>query len=195
MKLMKTAAVVALACLMTACAGTNFVRPADNAFLLGSTTKEQVIAQMGKPYSEGKVTKNGQVIDTSVYAYASGGASLAGGVTPARSAGFYYLNGTLIGQEFVSSFKEDSTDFDESKISSLQKGKSTKSDVIALFGKPSGNYIFPLVANKDDAGLVYQYSQVKGSAFNLKFYQKLLIISLNKTGIVTDVNFTSSGEK
>jgi len=195
MNIIKLSAVVVLSVLMAACAGTNFVRPAENAFVLGSTTRQQVEAQQGKPYQRGKITKNTEMLDSLSYAYATGGESLVGGVTPARAAGYYFLNDILVGQEFISSFKEDATDFDESKVSSIVKGKTTKEEVITLLGKPSGNYIYPLVANKDDTGIVYQYTQTKGTVFNLKFYQKLLIISINKSGIVTDVNFTSTGEQ
>jgi hypothetical protein len=33
------------------------------------------------------------------------------------------------------------------------------------------------------------------TAFSLKFYQKLLVVSYGPNGIVTDVEFTSSGQK
>lgn len=196
MNLIKLAAAVALSLLMAACAGTDFVRPAETAFVLGSTTKQQVETQQGKPFQVDKLTINNEMLDSYSYAYAtSSGESLVDGVTPARAAGFFFLDDVLVGQDFISSFKEDSTDFDESRVSSILKDKTTKEEVITLLGKPSGNYIYPLVVNKEDAGLVYQYTQTKGSVFNTKVYQKLLVISINKGGIVTSVHFTSSGEK
>jgi hypothetical protein len=151
---------------------------------------------MGKPYRTGTMEKNGKTLQSASYAYANvGGEALYGGVTAARSQGFYFLNGTLVGTEFSSSFKADGTDFDEAKVSQIEKGKSTKADVIRLFGPAGGDYIAPLVADPTDRALVYLYSQAKGSAFNLRFYLKSLVVAYNESGVVTDVQYTAQGNK
>jgi hypothetical protein len=52
-------------------------------------------------------------------------------------------------------------------------------------------YIYPLIKNNEDNALVYLYSHVKG----FKSYQQLLVVSFDNNGLVSDVNFTSSGQK
>lgn len=189
-------AVISFALLLTGCAGTNFVRVTDDVLVLGQTTQEQIKNRLGSPYQEGVVVKNGQQLKTASYAYANtGGEATAEGVTPARSQGFYFLNEKLVGYEFTSSWKEDSTNFDSGKISQIKKGGSTKSDVIRLLGTPGGRFIYPIIQNNDEEAVNYLYSQTKGSVFDLKFYQKLLVVTFNKQGIVTNVDYTESGQQ
>lgn len=189
-------AVISLGILLTGCAGTNFVRVADDAIVLGQTTSEQITARLGSPYREGTVTKNDQQIKTSSYAYAStGGAAAAEGVTAARSQGFYFFNNKVVGYEFTSSWKEDSTNFDSGKVSQIKKGESTRSDVVRLLGNPGGKYIYPVIPNKGEDAVNYLYNQTTGSAFNLKFYRKQLIVTFNNQGVVTNIEFTESGQK
>jgi hypothetical protein len=190
---------IAFACAALAlagCAGTNFVRPEPSSFMLGKTTQQEVTQRMGKAYRVGTLQKNGQTLQTASYAYASvGGEALYTGVTGARSQGFYFLDGALVGTEFSSSFKADGTDFDESKVGKLEKGKSTRSDVLALFGPAGGDYMAPLITSPQDRALVYTYFQSKGSAFNMRFYKKVLVISYDASGVVTDIQYTAEGNK
>jgi hypothetical protein len=46
-----------------------------------------------------------------------------------------------------------------------------------------------------DRARVYLYSQTRGPAFNLKFYQQLLVVTLDSNGLVKDSQFTSSGQR
>jgi outer membrane protein assembly factor BamE (lipoprotein component of BamABCDE complex) len=105
------------------------------------------------------------------------------------------LSGTLVGTEFTSSFKQDGTDFDASKVSQIEKGKTTKAEVVRLLGPPSGEYVHPMTASPTERALVYLYSQTKGSAFNLQFYVKTLAVSYNEGGIVTNVEYSTQGKK
>jgi len=189
----------ALACaalILAGCAGTNFVRPESSSFVLGKTSQQEVTQRMGKPYRTGTLQKNGKMLQSASYAYANvGGEALYSGVTAARSQGFYFLDGTLVGTEFSSSFKADATDFDEAKLAKLEKGKSTKADVLELLGPAGGDYMAPLTANPKDRGVVYAYFQSKGSAFNLRFYRKMLVVSYDESGVVTDIQYTAEGNK
>jgi hypothetical protein len=192
----KLAAVSVMALALSGCAGTNFVRPEPSSFVLGKTTQQEISERMGKPYRTGTMEKNGKTLQSASYAYANvGGETLYPGVTAARSQGFYFLSGTVVGTEFSSSFKADGTDFDETKVAFIEKGKSTKADVVQLFGPAGGDFMAPLIANPNDRALVYLYSQTKGSAFNLRFYLKSLVVSYNESGVVTDVQYTAQGNK
>src|SRR5579863_1599496 len=118
---------------LTACAGTDFVRMPDNSLQLGKTTSQEVTARLGKPYQQGVLMTNGLSLQTYSYAYAStGGEPEAKGVTAARSQGFYFLNSILVGYEFTSSWKIDSSDFDGSKASQITKGTTTRDQVHML---------------------------------------------------------------
>src|SRR5918994_96233 len=130
---------------LSGCAGSDFVRPAEGDFVVGKSTLADVTTKMGSPLQSGQLTKNEKLMKVSKYAYAaSGGESAHPGVTPARSLTFLFFEDNLVGKEFVSSFKQDSTDFDGQKVSSITKGKSTRQDVVALLGKPSGEAVYPV---------------------------------------------------
>lgn len=151
---------------------------------------------MGKPMQTGELIKNNEKVQMVRYAYAeAAGASLYPGVVPARSMVFMTFNGQLVAQEFSSSFASDATDFDEAKISSILKGRSTRADVISLLGRPTGDALYPLIKSKLESGIVYSYGQTKGTVFNMKFYNKELIISLDANNVVTDIDYTAVGQK
>jgi len=129
---------------------------------------------------------------TAVYVYASaGGKPHRDGVTAARAIGFYFYDGTLVGHEFISSWAEDHTDFDDGKIKDIIKGRTTRAEVTQLLGKPSGSYIFPLVKASTGDAAVYAYQQVK----RFTPFSKMLAVVFDAAGTVTDVEFTSAGSR
>jgi len=175
------------------CAGRNFVMPEPESFTLNKTTYDEIINQFGKPYREGSVLKNEMNIKTISYAYAStGGSARFPDVTPARALGFYFYNRILVGHEFTSSYQEDSTFFPDSRVTHIKEGESTRDYVIQIMGRKYGRYVYPLIENENDETLVYLYQQTSGSAYNLKFSQKTLIISFDINGVVSKVDFITS---
>ena len=181
---------------LTGCAGTNFVRPAEGEIVVGKSAPAEVTKKMGDPWQSGELMKNEQNLKVTKYAYAAtGGASAYPGVVPARAITFAFFNDKLVGQEFTSSFKEDLTDFDSNKVSQLVKGKTTKKEVVELFGKPTGEAIYPVIKGTKDYAYSYTYAQAKGTAFNMKFYSKSLVVSFNDAGIVSDVEYAVSGDQ
>jgi len=184
------------AVILSGCAGTNFKRPEPQALVVGKSTASDVSRVMGAPPQTGELLKNNEKIKTTRYAYAEGaGTGRYPGVVPVRAMVFSTFNDLLVGQEFVSSFPADATEFDETRVSSIVKGKSTRAEVLSLLGKPNGEAIYPLIKNRTETGIIYSYSHAKGNAFNMKFYAKTLIVSLDANNIVTDVEYTSSGAK
>lgn len=182
--------------LLAGCAGTDFKRPADGDLTLGKSTPAEVTAKMGgDPMQTGELLKNEKQLKVFRYAYAStGGESTYPDVTPARSISYTFFNDILTSKEFVSSFKEDSSDFDAGKIPSIAKGKTTRKEIVALFGKPTGEAIYPVIKIPGDRAYVYGYTHVKGAPFNMQLYTKLLIVSFNKSDVVTDVEYATSGQ-
>ena len=178
---------------LAGCAGRDFVRPDTGALKNGQTTYNQIVQTYGKPYLEGTVLKNDKLVKTVSYAYASVGGKSHRGGTAARAMGFYFLEDTLVGYEFISSFAEDNTDFHEMKMNEITEDKTTLNEVIQLLGKPSGYYIYPLVESSSEEAAVYAYSETRGSAFKLKMFRKVLVISYDSDQVVNKVEYVSSG--
>ncbi len=187
---------VTLTIMLAGCAGTNFKRPDSGVLEVGKSSLAQVTQVMGNPTQSGELLRNGEKLKVSRYAYAEGaGVGKYPGVIPARAMVFMTHKDTLVAEEFVSSFPNDATDFDESKISSIVKGKTTRAEVIALLGKANGRGVYPYIKNQGESALLYSYSHVKGSVFNMKFHNKLLAISFSQADLVSDIEYTSNGEK
>lgn len=179
---------------LSGCAGTNFVRPDDAALQNGKTTITEARAKFGSPFRESNATKNDEDVKLLSYAYAStGGTPVETGVIPARSLELGFWKDTLVSNVFISSFKDDASVFDESKRTAIVKGKTTRAEVIELFGRPAGYAIYPVIKDRNGQALVYSYHTTSGSAFNLKFSKHDLIVTVDSNGLVTDVSYESSG--
>ena len=158
--------------------------------MLGSTTKDQIIAMMGEPNAKGQKTSNGESLDVIGYSYARvGGEAVFEGVTPARSMAFTFHKDVLVGKESASSFKPDSTYFDPEKAKSIKKGM-TSAQVVALLGAPGGEWRYPVIANRDGKALVYTFAQTKG----FKSQQNVLVVELDRAGIVQKAEFNQVGQ-
>jgi hypothetical protein len=177
------------------CAGKNFVKPDSAEFKLGQTTYSQVVNKLGEPRSKGDEVKNGEAIKTITYAYAtSAGEPLQAGVIPARAMRYYFNREVLVGREFISSFKSDHSNFDEKKVPTIEKGKTTRPEVIRIFGRPSDSFIKPMVKETSGEAIGYSYSATSGGAFTgLKFSRKALRIAFDKDDKVLEVDYSSSG--
>jgi hypothetical protein len=191
MPLYSRVSAMVLVLLVISCAGSNFIRPESESLSLKQTTKQDITNKFGKPYQKGTKLTNEKTVDFVTYAYSSVGSTpVYKGITPARAMTFYFLNDLLVGYDFTSTFKEDHSDFDESKLNSIKKGETSLEDVISALGEPKGKYIFPLIEDAESEAIVYKYEQFK----SYKIYNKSLIIIANQ-GIVTDVEYVTSGEK
>lgn len=193
----KSILALCLAALATGCAGKNFVRPTPDAFKLGSTTQGQVVQQLGDPLREGTAVKNGATVKSIVYAYSeTAGDALEDGVVPARSMAYFFVNEKLVGQEFTSSFKSDHSNFDDAKVPTIVKGKTTRAEVVQLLGKPTCLYIAPMVKETSGEAVGWAYGTTRGNAFSgFKFAKKALLVSFDGSDRVSDVQFTSSASK
>jgi hypothetical protein len=197
-KTLKLFTIISILIFLSGCAGKNFVRPTQETFKLGKTTYSQVVQQLGKPEKEGTLRQNNKDLKSIMYIYAAliGEDALEEGVTPGRAMVYYFLDNILVGEQFVSSFKSDNSNFDDTKIAAIVKGKTTRSQVVQLLGRPSGSYIIPLVKTTTGEAFGYSYSTLKGGAFSgFKSFQKTLLISFNKHGRVSEIEFTSSSNK
>jgi hypothetical protein len=150
--------------------------------------------RFGKPYREATVVKNDVTLKVLSYTYVSaGGTSVHDGAIAGRAMSLFFYNDVLVGHEFVSSWSEDSTDFDESKVGQITKGKTTRSEVVQLIGKPGGRYIHPMIKPTQGDAVVYLFAEAQGSTFNRKIVRKTLVVTFDEKGVVSDVDFISSG--
>lgn len=176
MKMWNFVALLALLALLGACAkGTDFTKPEDDKLAFGKTTKSEVIAMMGEPTRKQQVKRYGKDVDIIYYDYAKlGGEPAIKGETPERTEVFLFHEDLLVGTEYTSSFKDDSTWFDVSKVDSIKQGMSVD-EVIAIMGKPGGEYRYPAIYTSEGRALVYLFDEIKG--FTL--HQTTLIVVLD----------------
>jgi hypothetical protein len=194
----KTFLFILLNVFLVSCASTSSVQISDDSMALGQTTLEQITARLGPPGRVGTVIKNSRQITILIYFFGTSGEGSdnleAAGAS--RSKAFYFFENKLVGYEFASSWKEDSTNFDSGKIAKIKKGESTKDDVVRFFGNPGGKYIYPIIPNKDEEAVNYFYNLIKKSgSFEFKSYRKFLVITFNKEGIVTNVEYVESDQQ
>jgi len=194
---LRTACLISLLSVLVGCAGKDFVRPSPQDFTLGKTSYSQVIQRMGEPRRASDILKNGKNVKAITYVYASKGSeALEADVTPARALTYFFYADTLVGQEFVSSFKSDNSNFDDKLVPSIRKGESTRSDVITLMGEPTATFIAPMVKETSGEAIGYTYQAVRGGLFSgIKNSVKALRISFDDKGVVSDIEYASSDNK
>ena len=188
-------ALLALLLLAVGCAGRDFTRSRLEDLPVGKATEAEIRQRLGTPYREGTVLKNNETMKVLGYAYATTLGSPPGDVIPARAQEFYFWRDVLVGHDFSSSFSDDRTDFDAGKAQQIRKGETTEAGVEALLGKPHGTYVYPLIADKAARASVYHYSQTRGTAFNLKVYNQILVIHYDAAGLVQNLEYTATGDR
>jgi hypothetical protein len=134
-----TAALVAVGAGCTG--GKEFTRPTADSVELGKTTMTQIRDRVGKPRRELNTVK--ECVQTKTLTYAYSEATPFGETVPARAMSFHFWDGVLVGYDFLSSFDEDKTNFDDARVSEIKKGETTEAQVVALFGPPGGQVHLP----------------------------------------------------
>jgi hypothetical protein len=192
-KSLQSITVISILIILSGCAGTSgkdFVRPTQETFKLGETTYSQVVQLLGESRNKGTSLVNDKLTQTIGYSYAlTTGEPLEHGIIPSRAMNFSFLNGILVSQVFLSSFKSDHSNFDETKINAIVKGKTKRSEVIQLMGKPCCFYIPPMVKEPASDGIGYLYGTTMKVGSTFKNFTKSLTISFNENDEVSDINF------
>ena len=175
----KFAVVALLAAAGAGCAfksGRDFVKPIDATLVMGKTTESDVLKLYGKPEKEATHVSSGDEAQPNqgtpsefagvivagayhsvTYEYMERQPPMAGGGIAVRDVNFVFLDGVLVSYNFVSNFPNDSSNFDETKFASLQKGKTTEPEMTALLGAPTGRAIYPGVRTRGNYKLIYSY--------------------------------------
>lgn len=176
-------------------AGRNFKEPTEESLVLGTTTMAEIRERFGKPQNEGTSNKDGHNMQVLTYAYARQGGAHASGVTPARAMALTFSDDHLVGYSFASSFEEDHTDYDESKLAQIQQGVTKRPEVLSLLGPTRGKCIYPLAATVGQEAIVYAYTQYRKGMFKVAIFRKTAVITFDGSDVVTHVESSASGEK
>ena len=198
-RIARATALLSVGLLLGGCAGAgrDFIRPNADSFQVGQTTFAQVTQKMGEPKTTSEVLQNGKHVKTIVYSCANAsGQPLEEGVIPYRGMTYFFYDDTLVGEQFVSSFKLDNTNFDDALTDRVQKGRTTREDAVALFGPPSALFIPPMVKETSSETIGYTYHAIRGGLFTgLKQHIKVLHISFDGGGVVTDIEHSVQAPK
>lgn len=179
-------AIAALALLLSlaGCAsGRNFSRPAPDAFTLGQAAEAQIVAQYGTPFETATLVNEDHPIKILFYLYAE--RSLTQRIKHHRYLNFYLWQGTLVGYEYSSTFKDEHSDVDAPLLDKIVKGKSTRMDVLALLGEPTGRFIYPMTKKQQEHAIAYSYMQNASG----KAAKTMVVFSLNSKNVVSDIAF------
>jgi hypothetical protein len=180
----RTAALLCLSVLFACATGRDFPSSSLDSIALGTTRSEEVLAQLGKPQLTGATIANGESLESAAWYFAKA----TGGPPPSRSVTVQFWNGVAVGVYFNSTFAEDRTDFDATRVGQIVKGKTTVAEVKQLLGETAGRGIYPVLKNREDRALIYVFVESKGSAVGLKN----LTVTYGSDEIVREVAFSSS---
>jgi hypothetical protein len=172
--------------------GRDFVRPDPQSIAPKKTTKADILRQFGKPYSTGQFSRNSQFVDSLHYYY--GVHESGGNFMYKKHCWFYFVGDAFVGYSFVTGLPIEQRNFDAKKVPSIVKGKTTRTEIISMFGTPSGVLEFPATDEKKtvegDSAIQYQY-YVRSSEDDI-FVYKFLVVSFDPNGIAKDVDLDVS---
>ena len=195
LRLLRFALASASVAALVGCAGTNFVRPDDDTFRLGKTTYTQIVERMGSPITTGEFISqaSGKKLKVARYGFATYGA------VRTRIQVYFFHDDVLVARNFTSNFPEDSSDWNESKVDDLVKGKTTRAEVIAMLGRPSGAYIWPAVAKTSGEAIGYHHSyitsQFTGLGNKRLRHSKHLVITFDDRDRVLDIEYRKKDDQ
>ena len=177
------ALVVAGLCLL----GADFARPDPASFALGSTTEAEIRQRFGNPYGQTTSRVGDRVVTTLQYTYAEPRT----GVIPARAMTYSFYDGRLVGFDYSSSFGSDETAFDEKVVKRIKRGETTRTEVLAIAGPPTGQFIYPTpqATVPGRRAYVYGYSRSERLApATLETANKVLTITFDDHDVVAELS-------
>jgi hypothetical protein len=191
----------ALAVMLGTCAtpstGPDFARPN----FTGSAPKlaeVEIIRQLGQPFSRGQLLKHGQLVSTLNYFRLTG--EWGDRVRYRKRCLFFFADRKYLGFSYFSGAPQDQVSFDERQVANIIKGKTSKSEVLSMFGSPNAVLLYP--ATPDATGLpdlatregdfLFDYGYHVFKLDGTWFENKDLRIVFDPNGIAKDVIFAAS---
>jgi hypothetical protein len=160
---------------------------------LGNSRYGDVVSLFGKPtFHDDNVTINHERVRTVDY-YTYRFPRTVQDNSPHRYLHCTFFNDVLVGEEYNSSYQEDSTWFDADKAHTLLIGTSTRADVVAALGPPSGEILYPLARDKTGRGLVFWYTHyyMRPGMPHVGYAAEpsRLVVFLSDKNVVTDMSY------
>lgn len=178
------ALVLASACLL----GADFSRPDPATFTLGTTTEQEIRQRFGEPYGQATTRVGDKLVTTLQYTYVE----VRSTALPARAMTYTFHEGRLVGFDYSSSFVADETAFDESIVKQIKRGESTRAEVLALAGRPTGEFIYPSpqATTPGRHAYVYGYSRSERlpSGQTIETTNKVLAIAFDDRDVVVEIS-------
>lgn len=169
-------------------------RPDPGTLQLGQSSEEDIRARFGKPQGVTTRLVRDRTVTNLSYSYAESVPDVI--KVPARVMVFSFVDGVLVGHQYLSSFSDDTTDFDEAHVGEITRGRTTAKQVVDLIGRPGGEFIYPLAKAEDGRAYVYNYSLTGKDAASGKLTtrSKTLIVNFDTAGVVSDVDLSMTGK-
>ncbi len=199
----KVTTLLSLVMTLAACQqGRDFAKPSPESFVLGTTSRAEIVNRFGPPERQSsEIRSDTATVQGDPFAPAPMSGTFAaatyihrdrtnvlfGGAGEAKSIVFVFWNDVLVSYNYASNFSTDSSNFDDSKVTSLEKGKMAKVDVIQLLGAPTGRRVYPLIQNQGDEEFIYAYANV----VQQQIIGKTLRILLTSDGKIRDYRFST----
>src|SRR5260370_8727588 len=137
------------ACLL----GADFSRPDPATLTLGTTTEVELRQRFGPPYGQCTVQVGGRQVTALQSTYGE----MRSVVVGVRAMTYTFHEGRLVGFDYSSSFVVDETAFDESVAKKIKRGETTRAEVLALAGRPTGQFIYPSLQAPTPGRRAYVY--------------------------------------
>lgn len=167
-------------------------RPEPGTLHLGQTTEADLTSRFGEPRGVATRLINDRPVKTLSYSSAESPVDVP--TIPVRVIVFTPAEDVLVGYQYLSSFAAAATDFDETRVSRIQRGQTTARQLIELIGSPGGEYIHPLAKVKGGRAYVYGYSRTDNvPGGKLTTSTKTLVVNFDPAGVVVDVDLSLTG--
>src|SRR6266478_2663763 len=141
--------------------GADFSRPDPATLTLGTTTEVEIRQRFGPPYGQSTAQVGGRQVTTLQYTYAE-------------------MRSTVV----------DETAFDESVAKKIKRGETTRAEVLALAGRPTGQFIYPSLQAPTPGRRAYVYGYSRSerlpSDLTIETTNKVLTVAFDDHDVVVE---------
>jgi len=171
-----------IALMFVACSAPSHIsKSAVDRFTLGETTMDEVKSIFGTQdlIRETHTPETGFTKISYAYRDASDYACQPD-VYAIRQVDFFFREKILHGVQYMSSTAVDCTKFDDSKVSDIQVGKTTKTEIKDWFGTPHGKFL------TDGPESIWRYLYVQKRLYKDEYDHQMLDVFFDENGVVDD---------
>jgi len=204
MRLTTLSTIAAAAILSVGCTtqfGTQFNSTSAKQLKPGVSTRDELVSKVGpivkpeivtikKDFGD-KELANPVIVEFASYYFSDTQAPTSkADIRASRNASFMLTDSKVMSYRVSSTFTNESTDFDESKIAAIRKGITTESEAVALLGEPSGRALYPFA--KDVGGSSISWYNLSFNKATNKIHSKLYVVYLDANHVVSDFDLKIS---